>query len=105
MVIALFLVYAPTRTHTYTPVYSHALSGVVTGSLHKKARENAVRFRVREANGAELTVIYRGSVPTRLRPGRPVTLVGRFAVGQTVVHPVAISTLRVNDGLNAMPGG
>ena len=103
--VASFFVYAPTRTYSYTPAVSHALSGVVTGALHRHAGDNAVRFRVRESNGANLSVIYRGWVPTRLRSGRSVELFGRFAASQTVIYPVEISTLRVNDGLNALPGG
>ncbi len=61
------------------------LGGVVVGPVEGDAREDGLRFAVRDIKGTETAaVIYKGSVPDQFKVGREVMLEGELHRGTFV---------------------
>jgi cytochrome c-type biogenesis protein CcmE len=70
-----------------------ALSGTVVGPVTGNARENGLRFRLRDVEGTtSVPVLYRGSVPDLFRVGRSVHLQGTLRNGMFVAVPDTLTT-------------
>ena len=93
-VLAIFLLYtsiAGGGTPSLHPgqVAGHAgritVGGIVVGRPTGDGHGSALRFRLRDPNGAtSLPVVYRGSVPDLFRTGRYVAVDGRLSRGTLV---------------------
>lgn len=61
------------------------LGGVVVGPMSGNARENGLRFEVRDVKGtATVPVLYQGSVPDQFKAGREVMVEGELRSGTFV---------------------
>jgi cytochrome c-type biogenesis protein CcmE len=70
-----------------------ALVGVVAGRPSGDAHGSALRFRMRDVDGAvSVPVVYRGSVPDLFRTGRSVHLTGELRNGVFVGKPDTLLT-------------
>ena len=70
-----------------------SLAGRVLGPVRGKAREDGLRFRLRDVKGtATVPVVYTGSVPDMFRAGRDVSLKGELRNGLFVGKPGTMIT-------------
>jgi cytochrome c-type biogenesis protein CcmE len=61
------------------------LGGVVVGPVSGNAREDGLRFTVRDVKGSEaVSVVYKGSVPDQFKVGREVMVDGKLKRGTFV---------------------
>ena len=102
VVLAIFLVYtsfAGGSTPSLEPSQLAAhdgtvnLAGRVVGQPHGSARDDGLRFTVRDIDGtATVPVVYRGSVPDLFRTGREVYMKGELRDGIFVAEPGSLVT-------------
>ena len=70
-----------------------AVSGTVVGPVRGNAREDGLRFRLRDVEGsASVPVVYRGSVPDLFGAGRSIHLEGQLRGGVLVGEPDTLVT-------------
>jgi cytochrome c-type biogenesis protein CcmE len=101
-VLAVFLLYtsfAGGATPSLRPsqLSGHAetvsLAGKVVGPVTGSAREEGLRFTLRDIDGtATVPVLYRGSVPDLFRVGRHVFMKGKLVDGVFVAEPDSLVT-------------
>jgi cytochrome c-type biogenesis protein CcmE len=101
-VLAIFLLYtsiAGGGTPAISPsqIARHSgkvqLGGVVVGPVRGDAREDGLRFRLRDRKGsASVPVLYRGSVPDPFRVGREIVVDGSVRDGTFVARPGSMVT-------------
>lgn len=61
------------------------LGGVIIGPVEGNAREDGLRFEVRDVKGSEtVPVVYKGSVPDQFKVGREVMVEGELRSGAFV---------------------
>ena len=61
------------------------LGGVILGPVEGNAREDGLRFEVRDVKGSEtVPVVYKGSVPDQFKVGREVMVEGELRSGAFV---------------------
>jgi cytochrome c-type biogenesis protein CcmE len=61
------------------------LGGVIVGPVEGNAREDGLRFEVRDVKGSEtVPVVYKGSVPDQFKVGREVMVEGELRSGAFV---------------------
>ena len=69
------------------------LAGRVVGKPSGSAREDGLRFTVRDVEGtATVPVVYKGSVPDLFRTGREVYMTGELRNGIFVAEPGSLVT-------------
>ena len=101
-VLAVFLLYTsfaggatpslrPSQLQGHTDTVS--LAGKVVGPVAGSAREDGLRFTLRDIDGtATVPVVYRGSVPDLFRVGRHVFMKGKLVDGVFVAEPDSLVT-------------
>ena len=69
------------------------LAGLVVGPVKGNAREDGLRFTLRDIDGtATVPVVYKGSVPDLFRVGRHVYMKGELTGGVFVAEPDSLVT-------------
>jgi cytochrome c-type biogenesis protein CcmE len=69
------------------------LAGKVVAPVRGKAREEGLRFRLRDIDGTStVPVLYRGSVPDLFRVGRHIRVSGQLRNGVFVAKPGSMIT-------------
>lgn len=101
-VLAVFLLYTsfaggatpslrPSQLVGHTDTVS--LAGKVVGPVTGSAREEGLRFTLKDIDGtATVPVVYRGSVPDLFRVGRHVFMKGKLVNGLFVAEPDSLVT-------------